>query len=378
MNIKNIIIYRKRELIVAAIIIVCAFIGGNVYMLQSYDDFDVQFSVERNESTESHYLEFKKHMLRYNADGAFYTNESNDLIWNITYEMTKPTIDVCGDFLTIYDKGGTAVYIIKESGLVGHLEMSLPITEANIANKGTVAVLMQEHDSNFIELYDADGNTLVSGEIHTENSGYPIAIALSNDATRLMVALLNLNDGNVKTAINFYNFGNAGKNAVDNLVATYSYSDTVIPQIDFIENDKAIAFGDKQVIVFSSTSTPKVVEELYTNADIKSVFYNEKYFGLVTGSIDDEGEMTNVITLYNMHGHKRFSRTLDIAYNQISILSNDEILVTNGSETNIYTSRGIKKFEYVFDNNIYEAIPGEGARNYTFVLNGYTERVKLK
>ena len=45
--------------------------------------------------------------------------------------------------------------------------------------------------------------SLASGELHGENSGIPIAIALSSDGQKLMVSMIDLNGGNVKTTISF-------------------------------------------------------------------------------------------------------------------------------------------------------------------------------
>ena len=52
-------------------------------------------------------------------------------------------------------------------------------------------------------------------------------------------------------------------------------------------------------------------------------------------------------------------------------------MLTNGQDVELYTSYGVKKFEYTFDDNLYNIIPITG-ENYIFVRNGKTESVKLK
>ena len=78
-----------------------------------------------------------------------------------------------------------------------------------------------------------------------------------------------------------------------------------------------------------------------------------------------------------MSGHKKYDRTIDISYTDCKMLSNNEIWITDGENVALYTSYGIKKFEYTFDTNIYDMIPITG-NNYLLVLNGETESVKLK
>ena len=124
----------------------------------------------------------------------------------------------------------------------------MPIVDANIASQGTVAILMQDGEAGYVQVCNDAGKVLASGELHMKNSGYPLAITLSSTAQRLMVSQLDVKDGNVKTTISFYDFSNKGKDEIDNIVATYSFSDRIVPQIAYVDGDKAIAFGDSEVI----------------------------------------------------------------------------------------------------------------------------------
>lgn len=80
-------------------------------------------------------------------------------------------------------------------------------------------------------MYDKTGEKLTEGEIHGAKKGYPIAIALSSDALRLAVAMLDINDGSIKSTIAFYNFGTAGESEIDHVVGAQTFPDTVIPEI---------------------------------------------------------------------------------------------------------------------------------------------------
>lgn len=48
----------------------------------------------------------------------------------------------------------------------------------------------------------------------------------------------------------FYNFGDAGQNKEDNIVAEYQYENIVIPQIIYLDNTTAVAFGDNGYSIF--------------------------------------------------------------------------------------------------------------------------------
>ena len=215
----------KRTLVTALIVFVI--IAGLFLFLalRHYEDFDVNSTVERSDTAATIFEEFQGNILKYSNDGALYTDTYNERIWNQTYEMAKPTIDMCEDYLAIYDKKGTQIYIMTSQGLVSNIETTMTIEQVSIAAQGTVAVLMGDQSNSYLVVYDKNGKELVNGAIYGEDGGYPIAIALSNDAIKLAVSMLDINDGNVKTTIAFYNFGSVGENEIDRIVSANSFSD---------------------------------------------------------------------------------------------------------------------------------------------------------
>lgn len=369
----------KRTVLVVAI--GAAVIFAAVYMihlLRHYDDYTVKAAVAREDSSETEYMDFQGNLLKYNRDGAFYTEYKGELLWNYTYEMKMPTAKRCGDYVLIYDKGGAQLAILSPTGIKGNIKTGLPIVDADVGSKGTVAVLMQEESVSYVELYDMEGKVLASGELHGENSGYPLALALSSGGDKLMVSMLDLREGKIKSTISFYHFGKEGKDAIDNLVASYSYEDLVIPQIDFVKKDKAIAFGDNNVIIYKNDAKCKEEKKLSFENQIRSIFHNDSYFGVIADAVTEEGEAVNQMSVYSMNGFKKFQKNLEIDYHRIELMENNEILVTNGKDVNIYTMQGIKKFAYTFETSIYKIIPGNSSARYIFLESDKTEIVKLR
>ena len=368
---------KKKEIAVILVVIAAVALAVMAHLLRQYEDYNVRASTERIDSAETDYLDFQGNILKYNRDGAFYTDYDGELIWNYTYEMESPQAQVCGNSVLIYDRDGTQLTILSVTGVEGNVTTSLPILDADVSANGTTAVLMQNENTGYVEIYDLEGQVLASGELHGENSGIPVALALSSDGQKLMISMIDLNGGNVKTTIAFYDFGREGEDAIDNLVASYSYSDMVIPQIDFVKNDKAIAFGDSEIVIFRSNSRFDVDNEIFFQDQIKSIFYNDDYFGVVRDAAQEDGSLANQMTVYNMSGYEVFETVLDISYNDIELMSNNEIVISNGKDVNIYTMQGIKKFAYSFETSIYKIIPGRGSRRYIFLEQDVTELVTL-
>lgn len=365
-----------KRTVITILLLLVTFSGIGLYMeLRQYNDYDVRSSVERADAPATIFTEFEGNILKYNNDGAIYIDDNNELIWNQTYEMSQPSLDICETYLTIYDKGGKQIYILTAKGVVGNIETNLPILQVSIANQGTVAVLMDNHTTGQLALYDINGKELANGAIHGEKGGYPIAIALSNDAIKLAVSMLDINDGNIKTTIAFYNFGSVGENEIDHVVAANSFSDMVIPEVDFVTNDRLVAFGDREIVIFEGTQKPKAVTEIPFEKEVNGIFHNENYIGVIMHSDESIGQSMRV---YDMKGRNIMEQEIALEYTKAEFLSNDEICIYSEKACDIYTHRGIYKFHHEFDEELYKIISNGSGLNYTFILNGMTEKVRLK
>ena len=82
--------------------------------------------------------------------------------------------------------------------------------------------------------------------------------------------------------------------------------------------------------------------------------------------------------VYKTSGDLVMEKDFDMEYDSIQFLSNNEICILNDTMCDLYTLRGVYRFHYDFDEGICQVIPGKTNLNYTFVLSGATERVRLK
>lgn len=341
-----------------------------------YTDYEILEQVERRETEAAEYEEFQGNVLQYTQDGAVYSSIAGEVFWNQTYEMESPRITMCEDYLAIYEQGGNRIYIMNTIGQQGTIQTTIPVQRVSIAREGTVAVLMEDSQTSYIHMYNKDGRQLAGGELHIENSGYPLDLALSRDAQKLAVSMLDIHEASVKSTVVFYNYGTVGQNEIDNIVGSYTYDDMIIPSIHFVTNDRLLAFGDTKVLIFEGTQKPAVMQEIKCDKNILSVYYNEDYFGLVYDNPDSaKGYLTNI---YNMKGRLVLEQKFDLDYTDIGFLQNGLLCIQNENSVQLYTMRGSKRFEYTFDRSIYDVISGSGQLDYWLILSGETDRIKLK
>lgn len=362
-------------LILVSVLVIVAF--AQMWLaLRTYKDYEVRSSIEQGNKSASKFANLNGRILEYSNDGAVCSDKEGKLIWNCAFEMSTPQLHICNNYLTVYDKGGTDIYILQENGVLGQIETPLPIRTACIAEQGTVAVLLENELNYFVKLYDKKGKELASGEFYGEQGSIPVDIALSYDAKKLAVDLINITGGTVDSMITFYNFGDVGQNEINNNVGNYTYEDTLIPQIEYISDSVMLAAGDRSVRVFTGAQKPELTQEIEYEHDIDSFFYGTEQFGIVYANNDEEG--TRHLAVYNTKGKQVMEKDFSMIYDNVEILSNGEVCVTNQYECEIYTLHGIKKFEHKFDKEIYKVLHDSGVNNYIFITEGATEEVRLK
>ena len=79
-----------------------------------------------------------------------------------------------------------------------------------------------------------------------------------------------------------------------------------------------------------------------------------------------------------MNGKTVMENDTEIAYNRIELLANNEICVRDDYNCELFTIHSIRKFRYTFDRQLYNVLSGLDGQNYTLVLNGEIEEVRLQ
>ena len=367
---------RYMFLIVLLILSIVAIIV--IKIISTYDDFEEVKTWERVDTGESIYSSFQGNLLKYSGDGIFYTAYNGSLIWNYTYDMINPSIDTCGSYVIAFDKKGNEVDIFSTKGFINQISTNIPVIDARVAGQGTVALLLQENNTSYIQMYDKSGTLLVSGEIHPENRGFPVSMALSSDATKLLLSIINVNGGDITSELVFYDFTDKGREEVDNIVATYTYIGALIPKVEFVNKDKAIAFADKKIIVFNNNLKATVAKEITVPEEMKSIFYNDTHFGFVCEEVMEDGTVVNQLNVYNLYGLKTTTKEINESYTEVSLMDNDEILISDGNNIAIYNLQGFEKFKYSFDEKVYSVIPGATSRRYYLIEESKTAEIGLK
>jgi hypothetical protein len=344
--------------------------------LRTFTGYEVQSTSEQKDNSADKYASFLDNLIIYNNDGIVCRESEDELVWNQSFEMSTPIISICEGYLAVYDRGGTLIYIMDKDGPVRKIETSMSINRVCIANQGTIAVLMKEDDSSYVQIYDRKGSELASGRFYEENGSFPVDIALSADANKLAIDMIDVTDGNVTSSISFYNFGSVGQNEIDNNVGTYSYEDVFISEIAYVSADRMIAIGDNGFYVFEGSQKPSLKKEVGFEDEVQSVFRNNKYIGITYSNPEEEGSWH--IKVYDMSGNVVMENDTDIAYEQVEFLDSNEICVRDAYSCDLFTIHSICKFSYTFEKSLYKILSGTDTQSYTIILDGEIKEVSLQ
>lgn len=377
---RGMIIRRLALVVLILAIIVCAFLflvsGTN------YNGYEVIEETDVKNATMVDYVPYQNSLLKYSKDGAVYVDEKDKTVWNETFAMKMPAADVSGEYAAIADMNGNDVYIFNTEGKVSSTTMPYRICDVAVAAQGEFAVILEGKKENYINIYDKNGEQISEIQTTIDKSGYPMDIDLSENGEKLFSSYFNLDGAEAKYGLAAYNFGAVGQSEnADRLVGGYQLDNTVIPKVEFLDNNTVCAFGDKQFIIYSMREKPSEKTKIVFDGEVKSVVFNSEYIGVVVPNDadvkDGDKKAPYVLMLYNLNGRKVMTKNIDFDYDNVRMIG-EEIVFTGGTECRIYTVKGKQKFSYTFQKNVMDLIPTGYGRRYIVLYDSGSEVIRLK
>lgn len=331
--------------LILAVILVYALVKNN----KVASSYEVVTSMSRGDDTSVYYRMMRKGMVKYSKDGVAMTNKSGTVLWNQTYEMASPTMTSAGDYVAVGDIGANTIYIFNEYGQLGHVSTDVPIQEIQISEQGVVAAVLSDTSSNYINLYDKQGNSLGSIKASLENTGYPLAIALSPDASKLAVSYLIVNSGSMQSRIVFYDFSDVEG---DHLLDTQEL-EGLYPKAAFLDSREVVLFGEKGFVLYQPDSKKIETQENF-ESEINSVFCTDQELGFIFKNEDDNGKYR--MEIYNKAGKKSSTYYFDLDYSGLTA-DDDEVILYNDEEMLIYQMGGRVRFRGTFNTAVTGVMP---------------------
>ena len=374
-------VIRLMTLGIAAIILILCLITL-FFHFRTYKGYVIEKEITRTDKEDVHYADFGKNLLKYSRDGAFLLDYKGKLLWNQTFEMNYPIVNSCKNYVVIASEGGNEVYLADSEKTKGKIDTPMSIQQVAVAAQGSVAVLMEEDENYYINLYDIEGTPLAHGEFHMENSGIPLTMAISDDCKNLAIAFLDMSEGVVKTTVQFYNFGDSGKEEIDSIVGKFSYTGEMAVEMSFFDNTNLLMYTDQRAILYQCVEKPKELEAITYPGQVNSIFYDDEYWGF-TSDFDEKNkegvrETGNRLLLYSKSGDEQYHKTIEKDSAEVELLENHYVVVKKDKQCMIYNPKGIMKFKGSFDEPVEKIKKRNSNLNYMMILETKIIEIKMK
>ncbi|SFQ48462.1 hypothetical protein SAMN02910358_02404 [Lachnospiraceae bacterium XBB1006] len=371
--------HRKRILRIGMAVVTFAVVlatGLHFYhKYKTYNRYEVKQEQKTEYVSEADFYDYSGNLLKVSKNGAIYTKMDGSLLWNQSYEMNAPLVDICKDYVVIAAKKGREAYIFNTKGLEGKVETSGEIRAVEVAKQGTIAVMTERNDSYYVNMYDPKGTKLVQGEMHIENSGYPLAMSLSADGIKLAISMVTVKGGQVDTTLNFYNFGAVGQNEIDNLVKSDTYENQLIPRIVYFDEDHVVAISGQKLYFYKGAQKPTKEKVVSIKGDIRSLVIGQRYLGLTFYS---KNGSQHELKVYDYKGKAVMSSQYRADYNHVAFLGESEIVLTKGALCRIYTMDGTVKYSGELEEPIVKVSQGEQGNEYYIIYERKMQQIRLK
>lgn len=366
-------IVKKTVITVVAIAAAVTAVGFYIEK-RSYHNYKVVQSSEQEDVVSTSYIEMDGDILRYSPDGVSLVSDKMSTLWSETYQMQNPVADVNGTRAVIADKDGTTLEIYDKSGKTGSVTTSYSIIKARVSKSGLVAAILDGGDDTWIDFYSTDGSLIAENQTKIDDPGYPLDIAVSEDGVVMMVTYQFVDGSDTTSYVAFYNFGDVGQNEDDRIVSGYKYEGMVVPQIQYLSNNRSIALKDNGFTIYQGSQIPKEVKTIETDKEIVSTFYDDDMVGLVFKN--DSKDKQYIMEVYNTaDGKLKFKEDFNIPYTTIK-LSGGNILMYNSSQMCVMNSRGVQKYLGSVDGTIKDFFK-IGMNRYLLVLDSGVDVIKL-
>jgi len=340
----------------------------------SYDGYEIITDEMQDVVMSAKYTEFGENVLKYGGDEIALLNRQEEVLWTYSATQNAPMVEGCENACLVYDKKGTTFSVFNMDGQLGTVHTTMPILRAKVAKQGVVAAILEDGDTTWINMYDTDGEIIVTSKTHMENPGYPVDISLSVDGLLMGVSYVKVENNKISTYVTFYNFGHTGQNQIDNVVSTYSYGDILIPDIEYLDEKYAVAFSEDGFYIYKGQQIPDEQEKVTVDSEIISVFHDASNIGLILRNKNSDAPYQ--MELYNLNGKRKWSVPLESLFDTVKINQN-EIILYNTTNFAVYSMKGICRYQGSIEEGAMDELFKIARNRYMAVLDSGIETFKL-
>ena len=340
----------------------------------SYTSYNEESSIRRNDSSYAEYHYFGGHIVRCSKDGIAAISYNGKQLWNSTYEINNISVEYNGSYMAVADLNGNSIYTFDKNGKRSSINTALPILQISVSKAGLVAAILEDRNAYYINMYTIDGEKVCTIKRTIVMDGMPISISVSDDGEKIVAAFTRINGVDVDTNVVFFSFNEVGQTENERIVGGFDYGNELVGKVKFVNASTVIVYGEKTISIYNINEYPELVKSITAVGNIKSVFYNSSYFGMV---YYDSENTSDRVAVYNLSGNKVYDEIKPEEITEIKLIS-DKILMYGENKCYLMNFNGKAIYEDVFEDGIVNLIPIGEETDYIYINQEYIKKIKLK
>lgn len=358
------------------LVLVFALIGWWSYnRIHLFDGFDIRSSSPRQDAEGTRCELLDGTLVKYNHDGVFASDLSGQIKWSSAYSMQTPAAQIRGGKMIIYEQLGTHVYVINETGVEGTFQVTNSIRKAVVSRTGVSAMVLDGRDQTMIEMYTPSGSQIASIRTTLEESGYPLDLDISPNGKRVMVSYMALENGKLCGRIVLYDFSGYSGKEQEHIIGSFSYPETLFPDVFFTGDGRCAAVGDECFVVYNGSSKPAESANVPLEKEVVSCFYDDRALGFIFRSDDTENRYE--IDAYSYSGRHLMKSDFNFEYEDVRMEAG-EILLHDSGNLYVYRTSGKQKLAAGYDKEVLYFRQVKGLRDYLVITPDSLDRIRIE
>ncbi len=364
--------------VLAAAAVIISVIAFNMKGFTSYKQ--VGSEAVKSDEPGAVYAAFNEGYVRSSHSGTEYVDASGNTKWNETGTFSDPKITVCGEKIFVADMGGNSVDVFDASGHLGKVETPYSIYEFSGTEDGRVAIMTQDNNVNYLELYEMSGEPVYSIKTSLSGDGYPLAFDVTGDGKMLVMSFVKAETKPAQTGIRFYDFSGGAATESSRIPAEFSNFDGELNgDICCFKNGNTAVVSEHTVRFYGRDTkgvSLKSEEELFEEYEgiVKRVLKSSDRIALILST--EDAEEPERLIVYSDAGKKLCDTGLTEGYDKY-VLESGRVMMTSSNRFAVYTTSGNEITKQLSDKPV-SALIGNGAGNRFFLVSdGQVQRIKL-
>ncbi len=179
-----------------------------------------------------------------------YSPEGEELI-SLSLGFTMPAMCISEDFVAVYDRGATQIFILDHNALVETLNIAGALISVSLNEAGYMAVVREDElYRTVVSVYNPRQRLIYEWK---SADYYVMAARVSPQSDKLAAVAFTQNDGSFISRVVFFDFSS------EQYLAQCDVDNAVLTNINFVSDDVLIAVGDTQCTAIRADG-----EKIYT------------------------------------------------------------------------------------------------------------------